>query len=97
VDVELSSDDETNVPTDHKAPAADDAGNVGVASTEANAPIVIMADAHEMPKSPAADHLLVVPPSGRHDRKHMSPASRRSNPVPQTDKVMTQVELPPYH
>jgi hypothetical protein len=69
---------------------------VGVASAEGNAPVLIVADAPEMPKSLAVNQVLVVPPSGRHGQKHPPPAIRRSNPVPQTDQVMTQVELPPY-
>jgi hypothetical protein len=69
--INLSSDDETvhlpspDAPADHKASAADDAGNVGAATAEANALVPIMANAPEMPKSPAVDQVLVVPPSGR--------------------------------
>jgi hypothetical protein len=100
--INLSSDDETmhlpspDAPADHKAPTADDAGNVGAATAEANALVPIVANAPEMPKSPAVDQVLVVPPSGRRGSKRSQLTTRRSNPVPQTDQVMTQVELPPY-
>jgi hypothetical protein len=89
VDVNLSSDDETDVSADHKVSAIDDAGSVGAASIEANAPVPIMAGAPDMPKSPATDQVLVPPPSSRRGRKRP--------PNPQIDQVMSQVELPPYH
>jgi hypothetical protein len=57
VDVNLSSDDEIDASADHKAPAADDAGNVGAVSTEANASVPIVADAPELPKSPATENV----------------------------------------
>jgi hypothetical protein len=66
VDVNLSSDDETDAPADHKVPATDDTRSVGSTSAEANAPVLIMANAPKMPKSLAADKVLVAPPSCRH-------------------------------
>jgi hypothetical protein len=40
--------------------------------------------------------LAIVPPSRRRGRKHPPPATKWFNPIPPIDKVMTQVELPPY-
>jgi hypothetical protein len=68
-DIDLSSGDETmrllmpDAPANLKAPAADDARNVGVISAEAIAPDPIRADAPEKPKSSCALLLGTQPSS----------------------------------
>jgi hypothetical protein len=103
VDINLSSNDETmhppdpNTSIDQKVLADDDAGDVGASSVEPNTPSPIGFDMPERSRPITAGLVLVVPPSGRGGRKCPPPTTKRSNPIPPADLVMTQVELPPYH
>jgi hypothetical protein len=103
VDINLSSNDEAvhlsmpGAPADHKMPIIDDAEDEGVTSAEPTSPGPIGSGVHEKSKPFAADQVLSVPPSSRRGRKHLHAATRRSNPVPPIDQVMTQVEHHPYH
>jgi hypothetical protein len=103
VDVTLSSDDnivhlpEPDAPVDEKVSADDDAGNNGATIAEPTAPGLISSIVLKQSKPSVADRVLnIVPPSGRHGRKHPPPAIKWSNLVPLADQVMTQVELPPF-
>jgi hypothetical protein len=91
IDVELSSDDDDDdvptskpdAPVDQKVQAGDDTRDGGASSVEPTAPILISS--------------TVVSSAGRHGCKCPPHANRRNRCIPQIDKVMTQVELPPYH
>jgi hypothetical protein len=102
VDINLFNDDEIvhppepDAPADRKVQAGDDVGDVGASSVESNALGPIGSGVPEKSKPFAVDWVLVVPPSGRCDRKHPPPATKWSNPIPLVDQVMTQVELPSY-
>jgi hypothetical protein len=81
-----------------KAPAGDDAENGGVTSVEPIAPNPIRPDALEQAESSIADRPnSVVPPGGGRGRKRPPPMLRWKQPLPSTDHVMTQIELPPFH
>jgi hypothetical protein len=103
MDINLSNDDETMHPLEpdalatQKVPVGDDAGEKGATSAEPTAPGPIRSGMPEKSKASATDWVLVAPPTSRCGRKCLPPATKRSNPVPPADQVMTQVELPPYH
>jgi hypothetical protein len=102
MDVNLSTNDEDvhppmpDAPADQKMLAGIDAGDDGVTSAEPTAPGPIGSGVPEKFKPSTADQVLAIPPSGRCGRKCLHAATRRSNPVPPADQVMTEVELPPY-
>jgi hypothetical protein len=49
------------------------------------------------PKPSVTNRVPVVPSSSGRGGKHLRIIVRLSDPVPQADQVMTQVELSPYH
>jgi hypothetical protein len=81
----------------HKVLAGDDAEGEGVSSAEPIAPIPIRSDAPEQADHYVTDQVtLVVPPTGGRGCKRPLPIVRRKQPLPSTDQVITQIELPPY-
>jgi hypothetical protein len=103
IDVELSSDDDAGPklhgPADQKkALVGDDTRDEGVSSTKPNAPNPINSSVPKQPDSSTASRVPpVVPSIGGHGRKRPPPATRWNKPIPQIDRVMTQVELPLYY
>jgi hypothetical protein len=81
-----------------KAPAGDDAENGAVTSAEPITPNLIRPDVLEHVNSFVVDQPnSVVPPGGGRGRKRPPPMLRWKQPLPSTDHVMTQIELPPFH
>jgi hypothetical protein len=83
-------------PADLKALAVNDAETMVATLAEAPALGPIGANAPGDPRTSVTDRVLVVPPASGRGQKRIYHAMKRSNPVPLVDKVMTQVELPPY-
>jgi hypothetical protein len=102
-DVEVSSCEDNAPKPDAstgklKAPAGDDAEDVGVISAEPIAPNPIRSDAPEQVDSSIIDQVIsVVSPAGGHGCKHPLPVLRHKQPLPSTYQVIMQIELPPFH
>jgi hypothetical protein len=80
-----------------KASADDDAGDKGASSAEQSAPNPISSSMPKQTDSSATGRVPpVIPSTGGHGRKRPPPATRQNKPIPQTDQVMSHVELPPY-
>jgi hypothetical protein len=103
-DVVLSSDDDNDVahqtehdaPADQDVPTTDDAGGMGTTLVDDATDDPVGAGAPGTIRPPAADWVLVVPPSSEHSKKCLRLAIKWSDPTPHTNQVMSQVELPPY-
>jgi hypothetical protein len=78
-------------------PAGDDTEDEGAISVEPTAPGPIGIGMTEQSIPSTAEWVLATTPFGKCGQKHLHPATRRSNLVPQADQVMTQAKLPPYH
>jgi hypothetical protein len=101
--VDVSSDEDDGLKPDaladkKKASASDDTEDGGVSSAEPIAPNLINSDVLEQSDPFVVDQVATtVLPTGERGRKCPPPATRRNKPLQQVDKVMTQIELPPYH
>jgi hypothetical protein len=100
VNVVLSNDDDDNEPTclrGQNVPAADDAGGARTNSVEAAALGPAGAGSPGTTRSLAANRVPAVAASSACGWKRPHPTVKRSDPGHQTNHVMIQVELPPYH
>jgi hypothetical protein len=88
-----------DTPADRKkASAGDDAGDKGASSVEPSAPNPTSSSMWKQAYSFIAGRVPpVVPSAGGRGRKRPPPATRWNKPIPQTNQVMTHIELPPYH